>query len=370
MARIVTVYTSAPQPFVPVDMSYLRWLKISQALASYGHQVDIATNEPGLWRRLFGARMGPGVRRVPLSRVRWEEYDVVKTFFHFGYETLQQYGGVGHPFIISKLGSVVDAEDRDGIYFRGERRAQLFRTQQGIAGHSRYVTVLTEPSRARWIRCFGDHGNTLLVPGAVDEEVPRRGRDPFPQGPSMRCLFAGNVYDQRSQPEANIRLTDKMNALGELLMRRGSRLYVIGPGDTSRVDASVVTCIGPVSYQKAWDYMHFAHVGIVLALGDAPNENESTKIYHYLRVGLPTVCESGFPNQHLVREAQLGAIVDNDDMQQMAAAVAEAACKPWNRRRAVDFILAHHTWRRRAQIYDALIRAVPGCIGTSSGTRE
>ncbi len=46
MARIVTIYdTNHKYGFDLVDMSYIRWVKISEALARLGHQVDIATNE-------------------------------------------------------------------------------------------------------------------------------------------------------------------------------------------------------------------------------------------------------------------------------------------------------------------------------------
>ena len=48
MARIVTVYEDSRRAFVPTDMSYVRWHKISAALAALGHEVDIATREPGM----------------------------------------------------------------------------------------------------------------------------------------------------------------------------------------------------------------------------------------------------------------------------------------------------------------------------------
>jgi len=152
MARIVTVYRPERAKFVPVDMSLVRWLKISEALASAGHEVDIASNEPGLARWL-PVGMGERLRRVPLARVRWDRYDVVKTLFHMGFETLERYGGDRHPFIIAKLGSVVGDHDQSGVYFYGEERRQLFDVQRRIAVKARYVTVLSEPSRALWRAC-------------------------------------------------------------------------------------------------------------------------------------------------------------------------------------------------------------------------
>jgi glycosyltransferase involved in cell wall biosynthesis len=354
MARIVTVCAGDRRRFVPVDMWYIRWFAMAAALARLGHEVDIATAEPGL-RRVLPVRMAPRLRRVPLGAVRWERYDVVKTEFHVGFETLERHGGAGHPCIVSNLGSVVDREDAAGVYFKGPRRAALFAVQERIAARSRWVTVLTAPSLARWRGRFGDAGAPFLVPGAADDVVPAPGSDPYPPDGTVRCLFAGNVYDAVSQAEAHATLVAKLEALGRRLAARGARLYLMGTGDTRAIDPHAVEVLGPVAYDRSWDWLRHAHVGVVLALGPHPNENESTKIYHYLRVGLPTVCEAGFPNQDLVTELGLGCVVPNGDLDALADAVISTARGTWDRRCAVEAILAHHTWIERAGRYAAAL---------------
>jgi hypothetical protein len=356
MARIVTVYTSRRQPFRLQDMSHIRWLKISAALARLGHRVDLATNEGWLFGRRKVVQLGENLRRVPLASVRWADYDVVKTLFDWGFETLERYGGAGHPFIISKLGSVVGPADEPGVYFYGAYRAQLFAIQQRLARASRYVTVLTRESEARWRASFPAPPPTLLVPGAVDAEVPGPRRDPYPAGHPRRCLFAGNFYNRVGQREAHEVLVAKMNALGRLLTGRGIRLFVLGLGDVRALDRKHVTPLGPVAYAESWDYLYFAGVGIVLAFGEHKNDNESTKIYHYLRAGLPVVCEAGFPNESLVTEAGLGYVSPNGDMGRMAELVAQAMDGRWDRSAAVGYVLRHHTWDRRAEIYHALLQ--------------
>src|SRR5512145_135645 len=117
MARIVTVYSTERTAAQLNDMANIRWHMISAALARRGHQVDLATAEYKWRLRRPIVAMDERLRRVPLSRVRWSDYDVVKTLFHRGFETLERFGGARHPFIISKLGSVVGAADRPGIYF-------------------------------------------------------------------------------------------------------------------------------------------------------------------------------------------------------------------------------------------------------------
>lgn len=356
--RIVTVYYGGKAPFDRnlSEMSFIRWLKVSQSLARLGYSVDIAVDEPGFFRRRFPLRLEKNLRRVPLARVRWSEYDVVKALFHFGFETLERFGGASHPYIISKLGSVVGSRDLDGVYFHGEVRSRLFELQERIRRGSRYVTALTEPSRSLWASCFGDGGNLLCVPGAADREIPPPGRDPFPRNGKIRCLFAGHVYSENSQKEAHLRLIETLNTLGGLLRRRGAQLYAMGSGDVRALDPRRVVHLGRVPYGKSWQHLYHAHVGLVPALGSHPNHNESSKIYHYLRAGLPTVCESGFPNQALIEEARLGFIVPNGDREQLADKLVEAASRPWDREAARRMILARHTWDHRAEVYHRLIQ--------------
>jgi hypothetical protein len=356
MARIVTVYSPERRALSLVDMSYVRWFKISEALARRGHRVDIATAE---WRWLLGdtsTPLGPNLRKVPLSRVQWTDYDVVKTLFQQGFDTLQRHGGGDHPFIIAKVGSVVGPTDMEGIYFFGAKRRALFATQEAIAAKARYVTVLTQPARDLWQASFGDRPPVLIVPGAVDAELPPIGADPYPSGTAIRCLFAGNFYTTRSQPEANRALVDKLNALGSHLRSQGARLFIVGPGDARRLDRAAVTYVGAVPYAQSWDYMRHAHVGIVVSAGPFMHNNESSKIYHYLRAGLPTVSESGFPNDDVVRQSGLGEIVPSGDIALLASSAVRLATTPGDRAGAIDYIIQHHTWDARARVYDEILR--------------
>ncbi|MGQ0765612.1 MAG: hypothetical protein ACT4OZ_08100 [Gemmatimonadota bacterium] len=353
MARIVTVYNTQQGVLRrPRDMGHIRWLRISEALAALGHEVDIASGE---WSLLASGprEMAPRLRRVPISRVRWDRYDAVKTLFHQGYETLGRRGGVGHPFLIAKLGSVVGPADMEGIYFYGRQRELLFQVQRQIHDNARYITLLSSPARQLWEETIGPHRGFLLVPGAADANLPQPGRDPYPPVPGIRCVFSGNLYDV--QPEATRILSGKLNELGRFLGAR-SRVFVFGPGDTSLLDRRYVTHLGVVPYQDSWDHMTFATVGVVVSAGAFMHNNESTKIYHYLRAGLPTVVESGFPNDDVVRQSGLGYIAVNGDMEQMARLVVDAADHRWDRSAGVRYVLDNHTWDHRAKVYDRVLR--------------
>lgn len=357
MARIVTVYRMWQWRFDLAEMGNIRWFKMSQALAQLGHQVDIATNEPMWLFRSAPFTMAPNLRRVPLMRVYWEDYDVVKSLFHKGFETLEHYGGQRHPFVISKLGSVVGPREMPGIYFYGEHRRQLFATQERIHRASRFVTVLSDPARQLWADCFGSDDRVLLVPGAVDHEIPPPGPDPYGHKDELRCVFAGYIYNSESQPKVNRTLVEKLNLLGMQLAARGARLYMLGLGDASRLDRQCVTYLGWVPYHQTWDYLYHADVGVVVSAGKSMHNNESSKIYHYLRAGLPVVSESGFPNDHVVRESRCGIVVESGDMSALAEAILMSARAKWDREDAIRYILQKHTWAHRAAFYDQLIQS-------------
>jgi len=225
-----------------------------------------------------------------------------------------------------------------------------------VHARSRYVTVLSEPAKELWTQCFGQSAPVLLVPGAAEDEIPAAGRDPYGSRDHIRCVFAGTVYGPRVQPEAHRTIIDKLNALGRALASRGGRLYMCGVGDVSRLDRKNVTYLGRIPYERTWDYFRYADVGCVVSAGTFMHNNESSKIYHYLRAGLPVVSESGFPNDYVVREAQCGVVVDHGTMQEFAEVVVEAAHARWDRDRAINYIRAHHTWSRRVKVYDDVLR--------------
>lgn len=354
MAKIVSVYNRFKPDFLPVDMSYIRWLKVAEALARLGHQVDIATMES--IPEQSPVQMGPNLRRISLRNVHWQDYNVVKTVFHRGFETLEFFGGIDHPFIISKLGSVVAPYDTEGIYFYGELRRELYATQQRIQKTSKYVTLLSPQAKELWLRSFQSNGNILLVPGAADKQIPDYRRNPFPDGKEIRCLFAGNIYTLDRQPEANAVLVNKLNQLGKILKGFDVRLFMIGVGEVSGLDVGSVEYLGAIPYEETWDYLRSADVGVVVSSGKFHHNNESSKIYHYLRAGLPVVSEAGFPNDFLIHETKLGFSVESGNMELMAKKIVEAARTRWDRQSAVRYILDHHTWENRVQTYDRLIK--------------
>lgn len=111
--QIACVYHDRPVPDLTVaSMNYIRLFRMAEALAGRGHHVDIVID-----RRPEPVVTEPRLREIPFRHACWDDYDVIKTFFHDGFAALRAHGGERHPFIVSKLGSVVgrDQESRGQV---------------------------------------------------------------------------------------------------------------------------------------------------------------------------------------------------------------------------------------------------------------
>jgi len=352
--KIATVYRKDPlDHFLACDMSLIRWLKISESFAERGYDVDVIVNAKS------GLPATRNLRFLSYNEVDWSRYDVVKTLFHEGFDSLCSSGGDRHSFIISKLGSVVGHSDQtEGVHFFNEEREGLFETQKKINERSRYITILTQQSRQLWEREHRRTSNLLFVPNGVDRTIPPPRENPYGAFSDKIAVYIGNLYID-TQKEVNLLWQTRLNSVGRLLRAKGIRLFLVGHGNTSQLDADAVTHLGPVDYRRIWDYQYFADVGIVLAQGHVQH-NESSKIYYYLRTGLPVVSEAPVPNNHIIQEAKLGFIPEYADDRMMANMVEDAIFHKWDREGAVNYMLEHHTWDRRIDVYDRLIKGELG----------
>jgi glycosyltransferase involved in cell wall biosynthesis len=362
--RIACVYHDRDVPGLTVAaMNYIRLFRMSEALARRGHYVDIVIN-----RRPDAADTGPRLREIPFRNARWDHYDVIKTFFHNGFEALCAHGGERHPFVISKLGSVVGRHQTPGVHFYGQVRERLCELQDEIAARSRAVTVLTTASADLWKRTHEGGPELLLVPTGVDVRIPPLGPNPYPSIGIREpvVIYAGNLYPRDQQPEVSLLWQERLNRIGHALRRRGLRLVVMGAGDTRWLDPASARHVGAIDIERFWDWQRHASAGLVLAQGPA-QDNESSKIYYYLRTGLPVVCEQPVPNSGLIEETGHGVLVDYDDVAGLAEAVADLVAHPPEGHGLVDYMLKSHSWDTRAALYGPLLARVPR---TAAGSRQ
>jgi hypothetical protein len=352
--RLASVYRRASLDETrEIDAAVILWKRIAEGLAARGHSVDLVAGSEGPLRPI-----APNLRTIPFSAADWSSYDAVLTFFDRGFDNLVQAGGLRQPCIISSLGSVVGpTDDTPGVYFFGDRRKWLYGVQQVIAEHSRSVIVLTDPSRELWIRSHGRADDVVVIPQGVDRDIPAPGATPYRAYPEPIAVYIGTIYNQ-SQKEMNLVWQERLNRLGAALRQRGIRLCLIGVGDTERLDREAVTYLGPIDNRAIWDYHYYASAGVILAHGPVQH-NESTKLYYYLRAGLPVVSESPVPNNHVLEAARLGFVAPFDDETGLAALVADACTRDWDREPVRQYMAQHHSWDSRVARYEGLL---DGCL--------
>jgi hypothetical protein len=349
-ARIACVYgTNRPDDIAPA-MDHIRFRRMAEALARRGHQVDVLMDVPE------PVDVAQNLRYIPYRSADFAAYDVIKTSFHRGFQNLQKWGGGDHPFIVSKLGSVVGSGPVPGVHFFGSVREGLYEIQLQVAAHSRYVTVLTDESARLWRNEHGDDPPLLMVPTGVDAVLPPLGLNPYlARGIAEPVvLFAGHVYDRDKQGEVNAIWQDRLNRLGSALKPHGLRLVAMGSGLVDRLDPELVLHVGQIDAAEFWDWQRHASVGVVVAHG-AVQDNESSKIYYYLRTALPIVCERPVPNAWLIEQMGCGRLVDLDDMEGMAQAAADLVRKPPDTTGLPERMARDFSWDARAALYDQVI---------------
>jgi len=346
--RIATVYRDDQYDQYPtVNMAMIRWLRISQALSRLGARVDMIVN---LQER--HPPPGNGVRFVPFDGVRWGDYDVVKAFYQRGFDTLARHGGADHPFIVGSLATIVGSRDGvPGVQVLPADRAPLWDSQVRMARACRWLSVRTVPNQALFEREFPDLESPLLVPTGVDRIIPETRSNPYRGIDNPVALYSGNL--RRGKPNhLNQLWADRLNRLGEALRRRHIQLCFVGPTGSVKLDPGVITNFGPVVNEAVWDFKRHADVGLALAEGPV-QLNESSKLYYYLRAGLPVVSEAPIPNNTLLANAGAGWICEYDDPQGMAERVEAAVHHDWPMDEAAAWVAERHSWENRAGSYAA-----------------
>jgi len=354
--KIAISYDLFSRRFSFDSMNWIRWLRVGEALARLGYKTDLIYNGyiSKSIRQLIEKTPNLGIKSALL--LNWNKYDVLKILFHKGFQHLRYFNGIKHPFIITSLGSVFASHDQEGIYFFGKRRKDPYLIQNELIKHSKYVVVLTQKNEKVLRQEYPKYMNVLRVPTGVDSEIPVPGLNPYGGAKRRICIFAGNIYNHKTQPELNCLWQKRINEIGCKIKKNNIDLYFIGVGATNLLDSNAVTCLKPVPNHRFWDYQYYADVG--LALSDGPVcDNEASKIYYYLRGGLPVIAENPLSNSGLVDDVQYGEKVPYGNLEAISQAIIQWANHGKERREQVmSYMKHHHSWEKRIEVYDSIFK--------------
>ena len=173
------------------------------------------------------------------------------------------------------------------------------------------------------------------------------------------AAYVGGLNDERCGSEL-------LRAAGTLT-HPGAKLIVAGPvaDGLDPMDKPSVEYLGVIDRQQVADLLGRARCGVVL-LRDLPNTRDAmpTKFFEYLASGLPVVVSASTrPIAQLTDELRCGLVVDESDVEQIAAAISQlvdpASAAEEMGRRGQAKVLEELNWstesERLVHLYDHLL---------------
>jgi hypothetical protein len=347
MRRIALAYSANPtRPIQGMDM--IRWVAMGHRFRWLDYKVRLVTD------RRRGMDRLDRIHLTSADRMDWTECDAVKVCYQASIDLIPQ----GHPHLITRMCRVVDEEypKRDD-----HRRDEMLRQQEKIRDLAAIVAFNDEVNAQRWRDRYGDKQQVLIVPTGCPEQLPEEGTNPFPQDKRI-VLFMGSLTSHRF-PGALNGLARRLRAASpdievHFLGKNSLQHYA---GESEPLDPSLLTIHEPVDEEKTWDYVRNAHVGIGLAPSEHPFESELSKIYYYLRGGLPVVTESSVPNTSVIRDTGHGGVATYGDLDALAHTTLEAMKRKPRDEAVMQHMIDKHSWRARAEVYDAALKARWAC---------
>ena len=140
-----------------------------------------------------------------------------------------------------------------------------------------------------------------------------------------------------------------------------------GSGDGCRLNPSIVQH-GELPEEKVWNFIDHAKIGLALATGSYAFDNDMSKIYSYLRGGLPVLSEEFILNNDLIEKTGLGKIFRFNDIEDLIAKALSLLKEPPSlakKRSAMHLMFTEHSWEQRVDTYLRLFNELQATNTTS-----
>lgn len=338
--RIGVVFHLNPFTRTP-GIDLVRLKEISSGLAGQGFQVEIVApvESPGIWQA--------GLKVVPLAVLdEVGRYDLLKTCYH---QSIRLIGNHRGP-VISRIVRVVDEE----LPRRDRNRAELLRCQELIAQRSSAVALNNEYNAERWRARYGPTRPILLTPTGCPAEIPEPGLSPYEPGERV-VLFLGSIAAEH--------MAGMLNSAARGLAGT-ARVHLLGLNKTGMYGQEIelepsLIVHPPRPEAEIWDFLHHADLGLALATGAEPFDNDISKIYNYLRAGLPVLSEEPILQNRMILKSGLGAVFPHGQAAAMIARAESLLKDPPARklrRAAAVGVAKSEAWSTRAETYARFIR--------------
>ncbi len=279
-------------------------------------------------------------------------YHLVKTCYHYSMELIARYDGP----VVSRIVRVVDEKlpERDEPF-----RQRLLRCQEMIRERSAALALNNRENERRWRHIYGQRPRIVLTPTGCPSEIPLLGKRPYDPGERV-MLFLGSLAAER--------MVVLLNRAAKRLKGRCT-VHFVGL-NKARMYGSEAPCpLGPlivdhgeIPQDAVWDYIRHADIGLALATGPYPFDNDVSKILNYLRGGLPVLSEQPIVNNGLIGLTGLGKTFRYDSLSDLVKNSLEILENPLDRKRSevMRFMAQKHSWERRIDTYTDLFTRLVG----------
>lgn len=271
-----------------------------------------------------------------------DRFDVLKACYHFSLELLGDYDAP----LVCRLVRVVDQQlpERDAHF-----RQRLLACQELARERALGIICNNRLNTRRWREFHGTRQRTAVIPTGCPEVLPPPGADPYAPGPPP-VLFLGSV--------AAPRMAEMLSEAAELLAD-AAVIHLVGANKTglyggARQITPRIVQHGELPEERTWDYLRGARLGLALAAGPDPFDNDLSKILAYLRAGLPVLGEERLANAGLFLRRGFGATFRYGDVHHLVEQVRRMLTPSWEtamsarRTATIAWIARGHGWRRRA----------------------
>ncbi|WP_028324052.1 hypothetical protein [Desulfatirhabdium butyrativorans] len=337
----------------PDSIDLIRLRAITKGLNASGVETEILAPVPDV------VRTDGGVIVRPVAQLQRMDYDLVKTCYHFSIDLASGFDGP----IVARIVRVADDRlpERDGA-----ARAELLRLQAIIASRAACVVVNNPANARRWRHLYGSRIPVVCVPTGCPARIPQPAeRNPFESG-KKTILFLGSLAAVRMISIIN-ELARRCHDVAQVHIIGLDKTHLYGQNKRLTLDPVVVNH-GPMRETDIWAYIHHAHLGLAIATGPHPFDNDLSKVWSYLRGGLPVLSESPVLNNPLVRKTGMGLVFRYADMEDMATKARRLLDAPplANKQAAMRLMIEKHSWDCRVKAYIGLFHALHDGVPVSA----
>jgi len=337
----------------PTGIDLVRLHAIALGLEGGGVQTDIIAPVSDV------GRLGGNVLVKPLEVLDHpSDYSLIKTCYHQSIRLIGCYDGP----VVSRIVRVVDEEipERDTPF-----RDELLACQNLIAERASVVIFNNAANLERWRFFHGSRQRLEIVPTGCQTVIPATGVKPY-SGETPVLLFLGSLAAPRMVRVLNV-LSEMLGDCCEIHTIGSNKTGLYGSGEYEAL-SSLIHNHGELPEGSVWPYIQYASVGLALATGPHVFDNDLSKMFTYLRGGLPILSEDNVLTNYLINETGYGRVVPYDDLHAMALETREMLANPMgpSRDAVMQFMIANHSWDRRVE---SLLRVFREMAEQESGRR-